>query len=337
MRKNDPIVSTKRCVITVGLEIGGRKPAAELLEAAGIEWTHRYGAPHWEDEATRAALEGVDAILAGAENFNAATLEGATSLKVIARNGVGYDKVNLAECTDRGIVVTYTPGVMADAVADLTFGLLLAAVRHVSTGDRWIKSGDYDVPIGEDLPSMTLGLLGCGRIGAETVRRAKGFKMRVLVHDPFVDATSLAEIGAEAVDRDTLLAEADAISLHMPMSADNANIVNAGFLAAMKKGSYLINTARGGLVDEPALIKALQSGQLAGAGLDCQASEPPVGVSTDLVALDNVVATPHSGSLTITARIRMAEMAARCILDVLEGRVPEQVVNRDVLEKLDLS
>jgi phosphoglycerate dehydrogenase-like enzyme len=226
---------------------------------------------------------------------------------------------------------------MADAVADLTFALLLGLVRHIPTGDRTVKAGDYNVPIGEDLPSMTLGLLGCGRIGAETVRRAKGFRMRVLVNDPFVDDATLQALGAEAVDRDRLLAEADVISLHVPMSADNANIANADFLAAMKKGSFLINTARGGLVDEPALIAALQNGHLAGAGLDCQASEPPVGVSAELVALDNVVASPHSGSFTVTARIRMAQMAARSMVDVLQGRVPEQVVNREVLEKLELS
>jgi phosphoglycerate dehydrogenase-like enzyme len=329
-------MSEDRCIITVGLEVGHRRPAADIFDAAGIGWTHKYGGPHWNDDATRASLEGASAILAGGENFDANTLPDATKLKVIARNGVGYDKVNLDVCTERGIVVTYTPGVMADAVADLSFALLLAAVRHIATGDRAVKSGGYDVPIGEDLPSMTLGLLGCGRIGTETVRRAKGFRMRVLVHDPYVDADSLREIGAEPVDRATLLAESDAISLHVPLSADSVNVVNAEFLRAMKQGSYLINTARGGLVDENALLAALQSGHLAGAGLDCQATEPPVGVSAELVALDNVVASPHSGSLTITARVRMAEMAARSMVDVLQGRVPEQVVNHAVLNKLNL-
>ncbi|MDA0334706.1 MAG: phosphoglycerate dehydrogenase [bacterium] len=329
-------MSEDRCIITVGLDIGGRQPAADILDAAGLTWSHKYGGPHWADEATREALQGVSAVLAGSENFSAHTLKDATQLRVIARNGVGYDKVDLGVCTERGIVVTYTPGVMADAVADLTFALLLAAVRRIPAGDRTIKAGGYDVAIGEDLPSMTLGLLGCGRIGAETVRRAKGFRMRVLVHDPYVDAAALRELGAEAVDRATLLAEADAISLHVPMSAENANVVNAEFLGAMKRGSYLINTARGGLVDEPALLEALRSGRIAGAGLDCQATEPPVGVSAQLCALDNVIASPHSGSLTITARVRMAQMAARSMVDVLQGRIPEQVVNREVLKKLRL-
>lgn len=330
-------MSEQRCIITVSLDIGGHQPAADMFNAEGIPWTHQYGGPHWEDDATRAVLRGVSGVLAGSENFTAATLSEATDLKVIARNGVGYDKVDLDYCTEHGIVVTYTPGVMADAVADLTFGLLLAVVRRIPVGDRGVKTGGYDVPIGEDLPSMTLGLLGCGRIGAETVRRALGFRMRVLVHDPFVDAAALRAIGAEAVDRDTLLAESDAISLHVPMTDENANVVNGAFLQAMKPGSYLINTARGGLVDEAALLAALQSGHLAGAGLDCQATEPPTGLSAELVALDSVVASPHSGSLTVTARVRMAQMAARSMIDVLQGRVPEQVVNKQVLDRLDLS
>ena len=330
-------MSQPRFVITVGLDIAGRRPAADLFDAAGIEWVHRYGGPHWADDDTRAAIADTEGILAGSELFDATTLEGAERLRVIARNGVGYDRVDVEECTKRDIVVTYTPGVMADAVADLTFALLLAAVRLVPLGDRNVKGGGYDVPIGEDLPSMTLGLLGCGRIGAETVRRALGFRMRTLVHDPFVDAASLTALGAEAVDLDRLLAESDAISLHLPMSAENADIVDADFLGRMKPGSYLINTARGALVEETALLAALQSGQLAGAGLDCQATEPPVGVSKQIVDLDNVVAMPHSGSLTITARVRMAEMAAQSMIDVAQGRVPEHVVNREVLERVELT
>ena len=311
------------------------EPARSHLETNDCEVIENHLAEISQDEFCE-AIRGIEGVVSGGELYTPRVFEAADKLKVIARIGAGYDKIDLDYCTNRGIVVTYTPGVMAAAVADLTFAFLLAMVRHVATGDRAVKAGDYNVPIGEDLPSMTLGLLGCGRIGAETVRRAKGFRMRVLVHDPFVDADSLQQMGVEPVDRATLLAEADAISLHVPLSADNANIVDAEFLGSMKRGSYLINTARGGLVDETALIDALQSGQLAGAGLDCQASEPPVGVSAQLVGLDSVVATPHSGSLTLTARIRMAQLAARSIVDVLQGRVPEQVVNREVLEKLGL-
>ena len=140
---------------------------------------------------TRAKLDGLDALLAGGENLNAATMDqDGQQLKIIARNGVGFDKVDLDYCTQRGIVVTNTPGAMADAVADLTFALLLGMVRSLKLGDHRVKTEDaYDVPVGEDLCAMTLGLVGCGRIGAEVVRRARGFKMRVLVHDPYGSTT----------------------------------------------------------------------------------------------------------------------------------------------------
>ena len=322
-----------RAVITVNLDIAGRRPSAEIFDAAGIDWEHRYGGPDWLDEDTRAALSGADAILAGAERLNESTMARADRLKVVCRNGVGYDRVDVDYCTRRGILVTYTPGVMADAVADLAMGLLLAVVRGLSTGDRSVKAGGYEVAMGEDLASMTLGLLGCGRIGVEVVRRALGFRMRVLVHDPWVAPEELREIGAEPVSLEGLLAGADAISLHLPMSGENARIVDAGFLRRMKPGSWLINTARGGLVDEAALISALEDGHLAGAGLDCQATEPPAGDSARLAALDRVVATPHSGSNTVTARTRMAEVGARDIVAVLQGRRPRHVVNPEVLEK----
>jgi phosphoglycerate dehydrogenase-like enzyme len=320
-------------VITVNLDIGGRRPSAEILDAAGIAWTHRFGGPDWLDEDTRAVVTDVDAILAGNERLDATTLDHAQRLQVVARNGVGYDRVDVDYCTQRGIVVTYTPGVMAAAVADLTFGLLLAVVRGIAVADRGIKAGAYEVAIGEDLSSMSFGLLGCGRIGAEVVRRAQGFGMRVLVHDPWADAERLRSLGVEAVDLDGLLTGADIISLHLPMTQDNARIVDADFLRRMRPRSVLVNTARGGLVDEPALMAALRDGHLSGAGLDCQATEPPVGASADLVALEQVVATPHSGSKTITARIKMAELATQTMVDVLQGRRPEHVVNPEVFER----
>ena len=330
-------MSSGRVVVTVGIEFYGQQPARSILEKADLECIHRPGSPGWADAETIEYLSGMQGILAGAEFLNGSTMDHVPEMKVVARNGVGFDRVDLGYCTDRGIVVTNTPGSMADAVADLTFALLLSVVRHVVAGNANVKSGSsYDVPMGEDLASMTLGLVGCGHIGAETVQRAKAFKMPVLVEDPWVDPQRLRDIGAEPVDRQRLLAESDVISLHLPLTDESANFVNADFLGAMRPGSFLLNTARGGLVDEGALIQALQSGHLAGAGLDCQASEPPEGLSLDLVALDNVVALPHCASKTATARKRMSIAAAHSMVDVLEGRQPEFVVNREVLEKLDL-
>jgi phosphoglycerate dehydrogenase-like enzyme len=326
----------ERVIVTVNMEFRGRSPARELLEGAGFEVLAQRGSPGWPDEETRGKLAGVDAIIAGAENFNAHTMENAERLRIIARNGVGYDKVGLELCTERGVVVTNTPGAMADAVADHAIALLLSVVRHIVSGDRAVKEGEYSVAIGEDLAAMTLGLIGCGHIGAETARRALAFKMRVLVCDPWAEASRIKELGASLVSLEELQREADAISLHLPLTDDNISMVNTDFLAVMKPGSFLINTARGGLVDEPALIAALQNGHLAGAGLDCQATEPPEGISLDLVRLPNVVAMPHSASNTITARERMSRVAATTIVDCLQGRRPEFVVNPAVLDKLNL-
>lgn len=327
-----------RILSSVEIEFQGQSQARALMERAGFAVEVRHPQPGWPDEETRSKLAGFDALLAGGENLNADTMDRAAQLKIIARNGVGFDKVDLDYCTQRGIVVTNTPGAMADAVADLTFALLLGMVRSLRLGDQRVKAEDtYDVPVGEDLGVMTLGLVGCGRIGAEVVRRARGFKMQVLVHDPYIDDAQIRALGAEPADRAALLSQADAVTLHLPLTEENRQLVNAEFLGLMKEGAYLINTARGGLVDEAALIAALDRGHLAGAGLDCQASEPPQGQSLELVRRDKVLALPHTGSKTLSARKRMALVAAQSIVALLQGRVPDHVVNREVLDKLDLA
>ena len=323
-----------RALISVDLNFENGNESIQMLEQAGFEASAQYGGPDWSNEATQNKLEDVFGIVAGGENFNAETLVKAAALKVIARNGVGYDKVDLDLCTERGIIVAYTPGVMADAVADEAIALILALTRRLVKGDQVVKGGGYSISVGQDLAAMTLGLVGCGRIGAEVVRRALGFKMRVLVCDPWIEAAQIEAMGAEAVELDQMLAQADAVSLHTPMTTANAKMVNTDFFSKMKKGAYLVNTARGGLVDELALIAALENGQVGGAGLDCQATEPPVGVSLDLVRMEQVLAMPHSGSLTIAARQRMAVLATQAIIDAHEGKIPEFVVNKEVLEVL---
>ncbi len=327
-----------RVVSSVPLEFKGQKPAIELIEKAGFEIEVQPPVDRsWGDaEETTNKLAGIEGFIAGGEYINAQTLAKADRLKIVARNGVGFDRVDLDDCTQRGILVTNTPGAMADAVADHALALLLATVRSIVPGDSSVKAGGYDVPIGQDLAAMTLGLVGCGRIGAEVVRRALGFKMRVLVHDPWVEEEAIEQMGASAATIEELLAQADVVSLHTPLSEANASMVNADFLGRMQAGSYLINTARGGLVDEAALIEALNSGHLTGAGLDCQATEPPQGVSLELARLENVVAMPHSASKTYAARSAMSVAAAQTVVQALQGKVPDHVVNQEVLEKLNL-
>ena len=331
-------MSKYRVLSSVPLEFRGENPATELLEEAGFAVEVRPPIDRsWSDVVeTTDKLADIAAFIAGGEFINAETLAKADDLKIVARNGVGFDRVDLEACTARGILVTNTPGAMSDAVADHALALLLATVRSIVPGDRSVKEGGYDVPIGQDLAAMTLGLVGCGRIGAEVVRRARGFKMRVLVHDPWVEAETIAAMDATPATLDELLAQADAISLHTPLTDDNVRMVNADFLGRMQAGSYLINTARGGLVDEEALIAALKSGHLTGAGLDCQETEPPEGTSLELVRLENVVAMPHSASKTYAARGAMSVAAAQNVIQALQGKVPDNVVNKEVLEKLNL-
>lgn len=327
-------MSKPRILVSVPIEFRGHAPARELLERAGCEVveTGRLDT----EEAVRAAIADVHGVLAGMEPLNAATMAQAGNLRVIARNGVGYDAVDLSYCTTRGIVLTNTPGALCDAVAEETFGLMLALTRHITKGDRSVKSGGYDVPLGEDLAAMTLGVIGGGGIGGEVIARAIAFKMPVLVYDPYADPDRIAALGGKLVSLDELLPVADVVTLHLPLTEESRELVDAGFLKRMKPGAYLINTARGLIVDEAALLDALQSGHLAGAGLDVQAAEPATGLSRQLLELDNVVGMPHAGSKTLTTRERMSLWAAQSIIDVLEGREPEHVVNREVLSGLSL-
>ena len=327
-------MSRHRVLVRAKLKFHDPCPVLTFFEEANCEVAYLPGSAPWPEEETREQLADMDGILAGGDYGNPFTLEKADRLKVIARSGVGYDRIDLDLCSERGIVVTNTPGAMADAVADEALALMLALIRRVFEGDRQVKAGAYAVTVAEDLAAMTLGLVGCGRIGAEVARRAAAFKMRILVYDPWVEAAAIEALGATQVSLDELLAQADVISLHTPLSSDNEGMINADFLGRMKAGSYLLNTARGPLVDEAALIEALKNGPVAGAALDCQATEPPTGISLELVRLENVIAMPHAASNTITARERMALWAAQSIVDCLEGRVPEHVVNKEVLDRL---
>ena len=328
-------MSKPRILVSVPIRFRDREPARERLEASGCEVVGKPN-PMRSEEEVRVALDGVYGLLAGMEPVSAACVESAHSLRIIARNGVGFDSIDLDACTARGIVVTNTPGALSDAVAEETLGLMLALTRHITVGDRSVKTGGYEVPMGEDLAAMTLGVLGAGHIAAEVIRRALAFKMTVLVSDPYVDPERIVAMGARPASLDELLPAADLVTLHVPLTPDTRNLVDAGFLERMKPGAYLINTSRGGVVEEEALLAALQSGRLAGAGLDVQVHEPATGLSRRLLELDTVVGMPHAGSKTLTTRERMADWAAESIIDVLEGRRPKHVVNREVLEHLSL-
>ena len=257
-----------------------------------------------------------------------ALLEGAPRLRVVANYAVGYDNVDLGATRRRDIVVTNTPGVLTDATADLTMALMLAAARRLPEGAAMIRDGRWHGWEPEQLPAMDLegaqlGIVGLGRIGQAVARRARGFGLRLVYAQPR-PAPAAAVLGAHHVSVDELMATSDIVTLHCPLSPATRHLVNAARLGAMKRRAVLVNTARGAIVDEAALVAALERGHLLGVGLDVFEDEPRV--SPGLVACTRAVLMPHLGSSTIGARMAMAETAARSIADVLAGRTPEHVV-----------
>jgi len=258
-------------------------------------------------------------------------LKCAPKLKIVANFGVGYNNIDVAAATRQGIMVTNTPDVLTDATADLTMALLLAAARRVVEGDRHTRQGRFRfwAPfyfLGHEITGKTLGIIGMGRIGAAVARRAAGFNMRVLYHNRNPLAPEKERmLGIHYVDLKTLLQESDFVSLHTPLTSATRHIIGPHELALMKSSAFLINTARGPVVDEQALLDALQQGRIAGAGLDVYENEPALTPGLD--QLDNVVLLPHMGSATEETRHRMAQTAADNLLTGLEGRIPPHCVN----------
>jgi glyoxylate reductase len=297
--------------------------ALRLLADFGVA-----GPDGWRD-----ALRDADALLCLlTDRIDAALLSGAPRLRIVANAVVGYEHVDVAACRARGIVVTNTPDVLTDATADLTWALILATVRRLPQAERNLRAGEFTGwgfwdYLGGDLTGRMLGIYGMGRIGQAVARRAAAFGMRVVYHGRRrMDAAAEAELDAEAVDFDGLLARSDVLTLHAPLTPRTRHAFGRDALRRMRAGSYLINTARGPLVDEAALAEVLRDGPLAGAGLDVYEHEPAV--TPALLELPNVVLLPHVGSATRDTRTSMAMLAARNVHAVLTGRPPLTPVGR---------
>lgn len=269
-----------------------------------------------------AIIPGYDGVILGLDVCDASVIAAADRLRVISRYGAGYDKVDLEAATQRGIVVTNTPGANRIAVAELTIGLIFSLARRIPQVAANARQGIWTRAQGWELTGKTLGLIGLGAIGREVAQRAQGLGMRVLAYDPYVSAPVN---GVTLVELDALLREAHVVSLHCAATPETINLINAERLAQMRPGAYLVNTARGDLVDEDALYQALVSGQLAGAASDVFRREPPEG--SPLLALDNFIATLHMGSTTAESVERMALMAAQNLVAVLRGEPCPYVLN----------
>ena len=281
------------------------------------------GKPLSEDELIP-LLADCDGCIAGLDHFTARVLESAPNLKVISRYGIGLDQVDLAAAKARNIVVCNTPGANAQAVADLTFALLLCLAREVSVLDRKTREGQWPRSNGIELYGKTIGILGLGAIGKGVAKRAGGFSMKVIAYDPFIDRSYAAANGIIPADFDTVTREADFLCLHLPLTDTTRRIISADVMKAMKKGAIIVNTARGGLIDEAAAYQLLVSGHLGGVGLDVFETEPPQ--KSPLFELENVVLTPHAASHTKEATEAMAEMSVQNLIDVLSGKTCPNII-----------
>lgn len=269
--------------------------------------------------------------------IDADVLRAAPDLKVVSNVAVGYNNIDVGAATQAGVLVTNTPDVLTETTADFAWTLLMATARRLVEADRYVREGkfhqwEYMLLLGGDIHGKTLGVVGFGRIGRAVARRALGFGMRVLYQDAVAAPPAVeAELRAARADLPTLLRESDFVSLHTPLLPETRHLLNAQSLRTMKKTAYLINAARGPVVDEAALVQALREGWIAGAGLDVFEEEPTV--HPGLIGLPNVVLAPHIASASHATRVEMARLAVENCLAVLEGKAPPTPVNPEVLER----
>ena len=297
-----------------------------MLAAVKVLATRRYPGPAF-DELDDVEVAGLDSLGAPREDLNGlivanepVPLDLLPALKIVANFGVGYDRIDVAACAARGVTVTNTPGVLDAATADLSFGLIMAVRREIVVADRFVRSAGWsgswsEGGLAEELSGSTLGIVGLGRIGSAVARRARGFDLRVLYTQRRRSDSDLGEYR----ELDALLTESDLVSIHAPLTPETEGLIDAGRLALLRDGAVLVNTARGEIVDEPALVRELASGRIS-AGLDVFAHEPAV--PAELLELPNVVLTPHIGSATRQTREAMTRLVVDNLLAVERGDPP---------------
>jgi D-3-phosphoglycerate dehydrogenase len=306
-----------------------------LREQDGVEAVEAYGS---SPEELKKLASDVDAIIVrSASRITREIIEAAPSLKAVGRAGVGVDNIDVEAATDRGVIVMNTPGGNTIATAELTFTHLLCSARPIPQANASMKSGKWDKKSfqGSELYKKTLGILGLGRIGSEVAHRAKAFGMKVLAYDPYLTSARAEQLEVEKADLDSIMQNADFITVHMPKTEATANMLNAAAFAKMKDGVRIINCARGGLVDEQALAEAVASGKVAAAGLDVFEEEPLADDSV-LRQHDRIVMTPHLGASTTEAQENVGLEVAECVLEALQGGWIRNSVNAPSIDPKQL-
>lgn len=318
--------------ISLGIEVPPDAPELVPLTAAGHDVRIRVGRPTTPVKDVIQNLAGSVAVIAGGEPYTEAVFESCPELQLVCRYGVGFDAVDLSAATRHGVVVANTPGTNDWAVADHALGLMLDLAHRISRHDRDVRTGGWRSIQGIDLWRATIGIVGLGRIGKGVARRARGFDMRVLAYEPYPDLEFVATNGVELVELDEVFRRSDFVTLHLPAMPETEKLVNASKLALMKPTAYIVNTARGKLMDEDALYQAVTSGTIAGAGIDAWAQEPMANYQR-WAALDNVVLTPHSAPSTRGVWDASWKACTDSVLEVLSGVRPVGLLNPEVWDR----
>ncbi|AEH50170.1 phosphoglycerate dehydrogenase [Pseudothermotoga thermarum] len=320
-------MSSKRVFVTALSFSKYSKEPKEYLEKHGVEiFWNPLGRPMKEEELIIELLKvsPIHGIIVGTDPITRKVIESLPDLKVIAKHGVGVDNIDLKAAKERGIIVTNAPGSNNEAVADLTWALILAAARQVPKADQTTRQGRWDRFVGYEIYGKTIGIIGTGQIGLAVARRAKGFGMRILGYDLVQNEIAIKELGVIYVSLEELLKESDVVTVHVPLNEKTQHMIGKKELELMKKTAILVNTSRGEVIDEEALYEALKNNRIFAAGLDVFSQEPPV--NSPLLKLENVVLTPHIGAYTVEANYRMGMAAAKSIVQVFNGEVPENMV-----------
>lgn len=305
--------------------------AIEQLEAAGCRVKRSRAAGPVPEEELIEQLRDCEAVIASNDPYNARVFAACPNLKVLARCGVGIDRIDLAAATASGVLVTSTPGAMTEAVADYTFGLILCLARRIHEGHALMKAGGWGEFPGPLIHGKTLGLVGYGQIGQAVAWRAAGFSMRILAHDPALEQVPAGAPHAELVPLETLLRESDLVSVHAPALPETDGLFGDNAFEMMKPGAFFINTARGALVDEAALIRALERKTIAGAAVDVYRREP-CPPDDPLRQAPNCLLTPHNAFNAVEAAELMSELCAQSILEGMRGARPERLCNPEAWE-----
>jgi phosphoglycerate dehydrogenase-like enzyme len=304
-----------------------------VLKRAGFELVFPQKNVQMLEEDLLSQMNGVSASLAGSEPYTRKVFEALPQLKIVARAGVGYDGVDVQAATDHGAVVTIAPGTNQDAVAEHTFMLMLALAKNLLAQHLPIKQGKWPRKANFPLRGKVLGLVGLGRIGKSVALRGIAFGMKVIAYEPYPDRAFNEKNGIKLLTLEDVIRQSDFVSLHLPLLNESKQLINRAMLGLMKPTAYLVNTSRGGVIDEEALFEALRDKKIAGAGLDVFEPEPPA-ASSPLVTLDNVVLTAHTAGVDTQSRDEMALLAAQCIARLSQGEWPaECIVNPEVRGK----